>query len=260
MTDVANIIDLERYPIGNLQSKHTQALVAIGRQQLADTALFTLPGFIRAEALAAMQQEALRLLAEGYRHESHRDGIAAAEPRLTRVSLNCAGFDQMADDSPIRQLYCWDPLTDFIGAVLERTPYYRSADPIASCMLTGLSVGDELGWHFDPNDGVVTLMIQAPTAGGLFEFAPDVRCADEVALTTVDAVINGDFPGLVRTAHQPGTLVLFNGQRALHRVSPVEQGPDRIILVLSYDSRDGQVFEDRVRLNFFGRIEPRRSR
>jgi len=41
------------------------------------------------------------------------------------------------------------------------------------------SHGDELGWHFDGADSVVTLMLQAPTAGGQFEYVPMLRSADD---------------------------------------------------------------------------------
>jgi hypothetical protein len=50
-----------------------------------------------------------------------------------------------------------------------------------------------------------------------------------------------------------GTLALFNGHRSLHRVTPIDAAPDRIMLVLSYDSKPGQVFSDDIRRNFFGR-------
>ena len=46
-----------------------------------------------------------------------------------------------------------------------------------------------------------------------------------------------------RTEIQPGTLVLFNGKYALHRVSPV--GPTdrpRIIAIFSYDKRPDKLF------------------
>ena len=45
---------------------------------------------------------------------------------------------------------------------------------MVGCMLTVLGAGDELGWHFDANDGVVSLMLQEAGAGGAFEFAPFV--------------------------------------------------------------------------------------
>jgi hypothetical protein len=36
-------------------------------------------------------------------------------------------------------------------------------------------------------------------------------------------------------------------------VTPIEGTPDRLVLVMSYDSKPGQVFSDDIRRNFFGR-------
>ena len=66
-------------------------------------------------------------------------------------------------------------LADFVAAVLDRSPFYRCADPVVSCMLTVCRPADELGWHYDPNDGVVSLMLQEADAGVAFEFAPGIR-------------------------------------------------------------------------------------
>lgn len=41
----------------------------------------------------------------------------------------------------------------------------------------------------------------------------------------------------------PGTFVLFKGRRSCHRVTPVSSSaPPRLIALLSYDERPGQVF------------------
>jgi hypothetical protein len=123
-------------------------------------------------------------------------------------------------------------------------------------MLGAHRVGDELDWHYDPNDGVVTLMIQRPDAGGRFEFAPMNRPDDPdegVQCTAIDAVMSGRWPCVREVDQKPGTLTLFNGNRSLHRVTPVEAGPERIMLLLSYDSRPDQIFRDDIRIDFFGR-------
>lgn len=255
MADIADIVDLERWPVGDLASPRTQALVAEARARLADPGYFTMPGFLRAEVLPAVAAEAQALLAEGHRQVHERDGgLRRSVPGLTRAALVCAGGDRMAPDSPLRRVYAWQPLTDFLGAVFGIAPYYRSADTMVGCMLTGYGPGDELGWHFDPNDGVVTLMVQKAGEGGVFEFAPAVRRdADDPATPIVDAVVEGRWPGTLREDQEAGTLALFNGHRAPHRVTPILSAPERIMLVMSYDSKPGQVFSDEIRRNFFGR-------
>jgi hypothetical protein len=259
MTDtIADIVDLDRYPIADLAAPEAQALVAEAKAKLADPGYFTMPGFIRAEVVEAVAAEAGTLLADGHWHERLREsGIGLATGnypwhRPTRAAVRCAGGDRMAANSALRQIYAWQPLTDFLGTVFGVMPYYASADRMVGCMLTGYAPGDELGWHFDPNDGVVTLMLQKAGGGGIFEFAPKVR-GGEGAVEVYDAVMDGRWPGTVSEDQDAGTLALFNGHRSLHRVTPIDAAPDRIMLVLSYDSKPGQVFSDDIRRNFFGR-------
>jgi hypothetical protein len=257
---IPDFIDLERYPIADLAMPDARALVADAKAKLRDPGYFTMPGFIRAEALSAIADEARAHLDGGHWHERLRDAGIGLDTgnypwhRPTRAAVRCAGGDRMAPVSPLRLVYEWQPLIDFLGTVFGVMPYYRSEDLMVGCMLTGYAAGDELGWHFDPNDGVVTLMLQKAGAGGIFEFAPKVRTTDnDRAENVYNAVMDGRWPGTVREDQEPGTLALFNGHRSLHRVTPVEAAPDRLVLVMSYDSQPGQVFSDDIRQNFFGR-------
>jgi len=255
MAEISDIVDLERWPIADLASPAAKAVVAQARSRLADPGYFTMPGFIRSDVLPRVAAEAEALLADGHWHEHERDGgLRRSVPGMTRAALTCAGGDRMVPDSPLRMIYAWQPLTDFLGTVFGVLPYHTSADLMVGCMLTGYGPGDELGWHFDPNDGVVTLMLQKAGSGGVFEFAPAVRRdADDPATEIVDAVVQGRWPGTRQEDQDAGTLALFNGHRAPHRVTPVAASPDRIMLVMSYDSKPGQRFSDEIRRNFFGR-------
>ena len=167
-----DLVNLEKYPLDNLATPAGRKLVRARREALAREGSFTLPDFITLSALKRLQEEANRLSCAGFKREEMRNAIPSGKYRETRVSLACVGMDQMGRQSDMRRLFLWEPMTRFVGAVLERNPYHRSADPIASCMLTVLDVGDELGWHFDANDGIVTLMLQTPGRGGAFRICP----------------------------------------------------------------------------------------
>ena len=52
---------------------------------------------------------------------------------------------------------------------------------------------------------------------------------------------------------RPGTLALFRGTHSLHRVSPVVEGPTRLIALLSFDRQPGMVFPAKAQLNNTGR-------
>ena len=119
-------------------------------------------------------------------------------------------------------------------------------------MVTEFSAGDELGWHFDPNDGVVTLMLRSAGAGGAFEYIPNVRHRDDLRAIIGD-VLAGRCEDVRELDVQPGTLTLFNGYRSLHRVAPISATPSRRMLTLSYDSAPEQRFGEEIHLRFFGR-------
>ena len=252
---ISDIVDLDRYPVSDIGTPAARALVCEGRRQLAADGAFALPGFIRPAALSAMRHEADALCGEAFRRVEHRNAFPPGMGGDTRVSLGCLGYDQMPADSPMRRLFLWDGLTTLVSEVLERRPFHRSADPIAACMVTELAPGDELGWHFDPNDGVVTLMLRSAGAGGAFEYAPNVRGRDDLP-AIIEGALEQRGEDVVDLDTQPGTLTVFNGFQSLHRVAPVESAPSRLMLVLSYDSAPGQVFSDEIRLRFFGRRQP----
>ena len=255
ISDIAGIVDLDRYPVADIGTPAARALVREGRRQLGADGVFALPGFIRPAALSAMQDEADALCRQAFRRIEHRNAFPSGMGEETRVSLGCVGYDQMPAESLVRRLFLWDGLIDLVSEVLERRPCYRSADPIAACMVTELAPGDELGWHFDPNDGIVTLMLRSAGAGGAFEHVPNVRERDDLP-AIIEGALEQRGEDVVDLDTQPGTLTVFNGFQSLHRVAPVESAPSRLMLVLSYDAAPGQVFSDEIRMRFFGRRQP----
>ena len=255
LTDIADIVDLERYPISDQESPAAAALIRAGRERLAAEGVFALPDLVRPAALVAMQEEANALCPDAFRRVDRRNGFPSGMGEATRLSLGCVGYDRMLADSAMRRFFLWDGLTRFVSEVLNRRPYYRSADPIASCMVSEFSPGDELGWHFDPNDGVVTLMLRAAGSGGAFEYVPNVRHRGDLP-AMIEDVLAGGCEDVRELDVQPGTLTLFNGYRSLHRVAPVSAPPSRRMLTLSYDSAPGQRFGEDIHMRFFGRRSP----
>ncbi len=258
MTSLPRIIDLDRYPIADLTRPEARTLIDSCRAQLAGDGLCLLPNFVRPEALAQMVDEARRLLPAAHRalhwRASEHGSGGGTIPRATRASIASIGYDRIAADSPLRALYEWEPLTDLVAAVLDRSPLYRCADPMVSCMLTVCREADELGWHYDPNDGVVSLMLQEAESGGAFEFAPGLRYEAPDASDLELAVLDGRYPRVVRPDLKAGTLSMFNGHGSLHRVTPVAGTRERIIALFSYMAEPGYVFSEEIQRKFFGRV------
>jgi hypothetical protein len=256
-------VDLARYPIAEPDAAAAVELAERCRRQLDETGLCLLPGFLGADAVARSAAEARARLPDGFdkqrtivaMDDSEIDpSLAADDPirRAHRHSMQVIAHDLIDRASPIRALYEWDGLTGFLSRVLGRT-VHRCADPLISLVVTAMEPGGEQGWHFDDNDFVVSLLLQKPAAGGAFEYVPMIRSDHDPATDRIRRVFEGDRSQVQVAPIEPGTLALFRGRRSLHRVSPVLEGPTRLIALLSFDERPGMVFPAQVQRNNTGR-------
>jgi len=156
-------------------------------------------------------------------------------------------YDQIPGDSPLRGVHESDVLTRFVGAALEVEPIYRQADEIGALNVMFNGEGDELGWHVDNANFVVTLMLQPSISGGAFEYVPMLRSADDPNPDGVRALLTGDRAGVRELSPAPGTLALFRGRMSPHRVTPVSGPIPRINAVLSYASSPGAMLSPAAR-------------
>lgn len=251
----ATLVDVGRYPLEDLDSRDGQAFLASCRSGLEEQSICVLEGFLQPRALAGMVRESSALIPLGYYYDRPRTSYEgndyvdrtwpAGHPRTIehvnryRQVLNY----QIPNDSLVRSVFHWPALTEFVRRMLGFDTLYTSACPHLALTLQIAHEGDSNGWHFDSNNGNITLLIQAPDTGGAFEYVPDLRADHDEHYEDVRAVFEAPGKRAVRTDIRPGTLVLFNGKYALHRVSPV--GPTkrpRIIAIFSYDKRPDQLF------------------
>jgi hypothetical protein len=258
------IVDLDRYPIHRLDSPAGRALVAEARAALGGVGACDLPGFLRLEAITAAVESALSLRAGAYRTEQTHDvefsglppeSLAVDDPRRTRIRSAKQGtaFDAIPADSPVRSLYESPELLEFVAAALEIDPLFRSDDPLGALNYMYYEAGDELGWHFDNADFVVTLLLQASEAGGTFEFAPMLRTGGDRNDDGVRALLAGNRDGVRTMSGDPGTLALFRGRWSPHRVTSVEGSHMRMNAVLSYARAPGQRLSGETYRLFYGR-------
>jgi hypothetical protein len=261
---LSEIVDLERYPIDDLESDAGRALVERARTALHAVGACDLPGFLRPEAIAAAVESALAVHDKAYRTEQTHDiefsGLAADsldadDPRRTRIRSGKEGtaLDDIPSDSPVLALYESDELTAFVGKALEIDPIHRSEDPLGALNYMYYAPGDELGWHFDGADFVVTLLLQGSKAGGTFEFAPMLRSGDDRNDEGVRSLLAGTSDRVQTMSGEAGTLALFRGHWSPHRVTPVEGAQTRINAVLSYARAPGHRLGDETYRLFYGR-------
>jgi hypothetical protein len=152
-------------------------------------------------------------------------------------------------------LYEWDAFMGFVGAVLDRSPLYRYADPLGALNVATMYDGDELGWHFDQTDFVVSIALQSSEKGGEFEAAPRVRDEHDERYDDVADVLRGDAESMIETVPMmPGTLMLFEGRYSLHRVTPIQGAVPRHVALLAYDTKPGTDSTELLKLVRYGRL------
>ena len=254
MLGINELVDLERYPIDALDTPKGASLLARCREDLSAKALCQLPSFIRAPGLRRLRDEVSPLTQVAYYRDevttfSYDPQAASKWPEGHPYRTPIAGryrqvlTGDVPQSSGLRTLYSWPCLTEFIRRVYCAKSMYPSHCPHLSLTLKIAHEGDTDGWHFDGNDGVVSLLLQAPDEGGEFEYAPYTRTREDECAERVGAVIDNPEKNAQRPALQPGTFVLFNGNLSMHRVTPV--GPTRqprIIALFSYDQTSDQIF------------------
>ena len=265
--NAARMVNLEHCPIDEPGSAGGAAFAQACRERYLEDGLCLLPEFLRPEALEVLAEEATERLGDAwFCNSTHNvylteNGTEDNDPgapirdvaeRQERTFVGSVPHDRIGDDSSLGCLYLWDPLKDFVGAVLGKSRFHRFADPLGACSVNVFVDGGEHGWHFDESEFTVTLMLQAPESGGSFEYVPRIRGrADEKAI--VAEVLDGDRRHVLELPFTAGTLLIFGGRQTLHRVTRVSGARPRLVPVLTYAERPGLKNSEAVRKLFWGR-------
>lgn len=264
--DPSALVDLVRYPITDRASSAYTAVVAAARAELAATGAAELSGFLSPAGLDAALTDAIAVEASAHRSAgpatAYLDWPDLDQPEghprrwLGQAAVGAVAWDLFPPASPIRALYEWEALRAFVEDVLDRGELFRYADPLGGLNLATMGEGDQLQWHFDQTDFVVSIALRDADEGGDFEYAPYVRSADDERYGDVRTVLDGDPSRVKRVPMTPGTLLLFQGRHSLHRVTPIRGATSRLVALLAYDTKAGTVSSDFLRLARYGRNVP----
>ncbi|MFT5111311.1 MAG: hypothetical protein ACI8P9_000625 [Parasphingorhabdus sp.] len=249
-------VDLDRYPIHELDSDAGQNLIARCHKMMAEDALCLLPDFLRAAAVSKLCAEITALEAKA--HEINypstpygwmdNAGFPPDHPRSQLLPRCCKIITtELLDPSgACVELFKLDELTEFVRWLLQYEELYRSECPTLAIQINIMDNDETFGWHFDTNDGVVSFTIQNAENGGGFEYAPLIRDEGQENYDEVSQVLIGQ--GQVKQPDMsPGTFSLFLGRRSLHKVSPVGNTQlNRYSLLFSYDRQPGMVFPQKT--------------
>ncbi|WP_293268943.1 2OG-Fe(II) oxygenase [Neptunomonas sp.] len=169
-------------------------------------------------------------------------------------SKGCITDDQISENSPLRTVYDAEGFHSFLCYVLGEESLHKYADPLSSINLHYAREGEELGWHFDNSSFAITLLVQKPEAGGVFEYVKDARNSSkgDMNYSLVDSVLAGKIKGTALSM-EPGALVLFRGRDSLHRVTPTKGDSTRMLVVLAYNSQPGIALSEFAQETFYGR-------
>ncbi|MEX1108343.1 MAG: hypothetical protein WEC00_05475 [Dongiaceae bacterium] len=263
LNDLSDLVDLDRYPLHESGGAHLRELVEDCRVQLASRGVATLPGLVRPDAVRRMAAETEAVIDRTYYCDSqHNAYLKAPDLDLPRThprnrdlatQVGSVAWDLIEPQATLRRLYLWDPLVAFVGAVLDRSPFFRFADPLGACSINVFRPGMGHAWHFDEAKFSTTLMLQKAEKGGDFEYVPFLRPERGEDFDAVGRILDGDETDVVRLPFEPGTLSIFHGSRSLHRVTRCGGKRDRLVAVLCFASEAGAVNSEAVRKLFWGR-------
>jgi hypothetical protein len=257
--ELNDIIDFRAHPIAD------QSFQGVCKKRLDEEGALVLKNFLTPEAIEQIKEEGRdnQYLAY-YCTEDHNVYLTDNDPsypedhprnRSITSSKGCIQDDQIPLKSPLHTIYDAEIFRTFLCKVLCEKALYDYADDLSSINLHYAEEGKELGWHFDNSSFATTLLIQKSEDGGIFEYVENMRDADkgEMNFNGVRDVLNGKTP--VKTLSMPeGTLVLFRGRNAIHRVTPTIGNRTRMLVVFAYNSEPGITISPEASMTFYGRV------
>ncbi len=263
-TDMAlNLVDLARYPIADLETGEGAEFLKACQDHMETHGWCNLDGFIRPDALAALEDEATNLLPGAevltIKRNIYQGAIdptlPANDPRrreYTHVATQLAD-DQLPSDTLIQQIYQSEILTDFVRRVQKKPVLYRCADEFQALNVVALYPGSWHAWHYDTTECTVTLLLKAAESGGDFAFLPNSRTDETEDRDAVDRVLAGDMSHAQKFDRGVGTFTLFRGGYSLHGVTEVFGKHPRITAIMTYDEQEGRVISDDINVRIYGK-------
>ena len=260
MSKISEIVNLNNHPI--IQS---QEYIKDCNAKLMDDSILQLDDFLTKKALLNIQKEAINLKKNAfYCSQKHtillnkkKSKIPNNDPCNIEVisDKGCVPHDLIPKNSFLNILYKSKEFKNFIIKILEIKRIYPYKDNLSSINYNYYEKKQQLGWHFDNASFAITLMIQSPDSGGVFQYTNKGRDYENnyIDKKYILNVIKGKNK-VEKLNVKPGTLILFYGRNYLHRVTPVKSNKPRILVTLNYNLEKGIKLSENARRTFFGRI------
>tara|TARA_X000000368_G_C22993830_1_gene695650 strand:- start:304 stop:1149 length:846 start_codon:yes stop_codon:yes gene_type:complete len=240
-----SIIDLNKYPIHELNSSTIKRLIKRCKEELKYFSCCTIPSFVLTKSIKTMLSEVEKKLGEVYWSEekinpylNSKDEISLPKNNPKRIFahrnngyLNSDLFDK---NSELKFLYERQELLNFVSACVGISPLYRWADPLACHAYNMMKPNGILPWHFDSCEFTLSILIQKPENGGVFEYCPNIREPGNENFDEIKKVLDGDRKRVRQLKLEPGDLQIFKGRFTLHRVTKIEGKLSRYLAIPAY--------------------------
>lgn len=264
---VKNFVNLAKYPLTLSDDAARKNVIEGIRHDLAQDGCAILPAFILPEALTRLEAESAEMaisahsrteVVNAYNIDIHTTLPSWHPGNVTMERGNAfVARDQIPPAAIIQQLYTDALFKSFIADCFQLPKIHELADPFAGLVLNVIAPGKEHPWHFDTNEFTVSMLTQSPESGGVFEYCPNIRTAQEEHFKDVSYVLNGSRTSSIRRLKlRPGDLQLFMGRYSLHRVSKVGGATTRHSAIFAYSERSGVIGNPARTLQLFGRLAP----
>ncbi len=261
----SQIIDYERYPIDRIDDPRRQNTVDRVRADLAADGCAVIRGFFSPAGLNALLAEANARKPQTYYSPSKQCNVYLndgnpdfpADHPLNVFLPRTNGFitaDLFGEETAARRLYYWEPLKTFLADCLDKDELFIYEDPVSNMIVNVGKPGQQFNWHFDTNEFTITMLLQPASSGGIFEYVPGLRDAEDEHYDEVKKVLDGDRSRVRQLELNAGDLQFFLGRFSLHQVTENTGNNDRLLLIMSFADAPGMIGSlERVR-NLYGKV------
>lgn len=268
MHDLADLLNLERYPLHEPDGAGYVAAVDEARQGMRAVGCAVIKDLVRPDAVALLNDEIIARkdtthfstqTINPYFHPELNPAFPDRHPVNTFLERS-SGFipgDSWEAGCATDVVFRAPQVTRFLADCLDVPELHCYADPLAGLTANILDPGQQFTWHFDTNDFAVTVLVDEADDGGLFEYVPAIRSADDEGFDHIQEILEGGDRGVVTLDLRPGDLQIFRGRYSLHRVTRVPAGSKpRHAAIFAYTEQPGVIGRVTRTRQLFGRVLP----
>lgn len=259
------LVNLSLYPIDRPETPEYQSLVKEQSMNLANNGMINLQNFLTSEGIRKYREEIEDRMDIAFHaiSERHPYGYNRSEQLPEDHPLNIFGPTESfrlarhhLPDTDLDELYCWQPMRQFIADITANDKTYLSGDPSNGLVVQVYKAGCGQAWHFDQALFSTILNLKESEAGGVFECVPGLRTEDDPCYDEVKSVLTGQSDRINKHKVKAGSFTIMLGRYAMHRVTKIEKSESRISVVLSYELEPGLHMDLETRRKSFGPTAP----